>query len=246
MQIGVSLSKLKAMTLSLESVLDASILSLDQHARDLDEEQSVRGIDALAETQLHPIIALGIECSGSGVARERCYPSLDHDNPSRVKRQRCDLVVLPSERHDLVDPVLERHEQARASETLFGGVELATSADRARCEPSEALWIEIKSIAQHACRDGVYTPNHAYANELTTGLSADIAKLASDELIEHACVLLVLFAEDAITIEHDALTAVSYAAGIGLPVRSPIIESRAITDRGGNGAMGVVLAPIAL
>lgn len=231
---------------SLESVLDAAFSALRDHAVTLDEEQSVRGIDALTETQLHPIIALGIEQSGLGVAREQCYPALDHDNPSRVKRQRCDLVVLPTPEHHLIDPVQERRERSLAADTLFGGVDVATSADPRRCEAHEALWIEVKSIAQHACREGVYTPNHAYASELTTGLSSDIAKLASDELIEHACVVLVMFAADETTIEHDATQAVAHASGIGLPVRSPMIESRAITDRGGNGAMGVVLVPVAL
>lgn len=246
MQIEISPSRLMTMAPTLESVLEASISALLSHADQLDEEQSVRGVDALSETQLHPVIALGITESGLGIHREQCYPSLEHDNPSRVKRQRCDLVVLSDPTSTLIDPVQERYEHTLAQDTLFGGVDLQTQTGTPRCEAQDALWIEIKSIAQHAHRDGVYTPNHSYSNELTAGLSSDIAKLASDERIEHACVMLVLFAETTDTIEHDGTQAVSYASGIGLPVRSPMIESSPITDRGGNGALGVVLVPVAL
>ena len=167
------------MSIRLESVLLGTIEALQTHAIELDEAQSVRGIDALSETQLHHYIALGIKNADYGVLREQCYPSPEHDHCSRAKRQRCDLVVLPDDDHVLVDPVAQRREDELASETLFAGCDLATATDRPRCLPEQAVWIEVKSVAQFACRDGVYTPNRAYGTELTDGLASDIAKLAS-------------------------------------------------------------------
>jgi len=223
------------------AILDACFSALWARARELDAEHAVYGIDALKETQIHDIAALGIEGAGFGLAREAHYPS--DDAPNDAARARCDLCVIEDPARALIDPVRERRRREIEAHTLFGGVLEARSEDTA-CEPEDAVWIEVKAAAQHACRDGVFRPNPSYARELVDAPARDIERLASDARIWHSAVLLVVFAQDEQTFTHDAHEAVARIGARGLPVRTPVMQSGAITDRAGNGCMGVALIPV--
>lgn len=227
-------------------ITDLCIDALVSHAHTLDREQAVYGIDAAKETQVHEILELGIADSPIGLCREVPYPSSGDTHTRLSARPRCDLVLTPHPQSGVIDPVARDRERADAERTLFADVhESVLTREPHTCEPEDAMWIEIKSVAQHACRDGVYTPNTSYAHELTHGLSADVAKLALDERVWHAAVLLVVFTETEDVAERDTASAVSIAASRGLPVRTPIVRSAPISDRGGNACLSVALVPVA-
>jgi hypothetical protein len=112
------------------------------------------------------------------------------------------------------------------------------------CDPSDAFWVEIKCIPQFRYVDGVPVPNTKYAHEIIAGPSEDVIKLASDPLIRHAGVLVVVFNELEVAGPHDLAMSVREMIDRDLPVGMPEIEQLPIQDRGGNAWCTLGLIPV--
>ncbi len=227
-------------------ILNAARDSLELAAGELAELQAVHGLDSLNETSLHPVVEQGLINSGHGVLREIPYPSGSEFVPKNSARQRCDLVLTEKPGLEIFDPVKEQRLIEMAQGTLFHEVAHNVSPERVGVDPNDCYWIEVKAIAQFAYVDGVPGANRSYARELVTGPIKDIAKLASEPSIWHAGMLVILFAADDATIEHDLTQLVHECLNHDLPVSSPLIESFGITDRAGNTRCGLGLIPIRL
>lgn len=213
----------------------------------LHREQAVRGVDALDEVGLHPILGEGFRRAGLGVWPERPYAGRVAERAIRRDRERCDLVLTHEAGSRLLDPVAELVEIDRATGTLFEPVaEAMAGADAGVVEPGEAYWLEVKAVAQFAYVEGVPRANRSYATQLVRGPLGDVRKLAREASIGHAGAMVVLFAEDARTIEHDLAEMTHRLLDQEAPIREPVWEVFAIEDRAGNGACGVALAPVRL
>lgn len=221
--------------------------ALRDEDRRLHHEQAVRGIDALDEVGLHPILADGFRRAGFGVWPERPYAGRVGDRPIRRDRERCDLVLTAEDGVRLLDPVAELVEIDRATGTLFEPLaESMAGIDERVVEPGEAYWLEVKAVAQFAYVEGVPRANKSYASQLVRGPLEDVRKLAREATIEHAGAMVALFAEDARTIEHDLAEMTHRLLDKDAPIREPVWEVFEIGDRAGNGACGVALAPVRL
>lgn len=227
------------MAWSAFDIAAAAARALRDAASALDAEQAVRGIDALDELALHPILARGFEGERLGVHRERCYPGIA-GRPIRRERERCDLVLTDSPGLPLLDPVALRGERAMGEETLFARA-LESSPPGVACD--DALWIEIKCAGQFCFTDGVPGPNPTYVSDMTAWIK-DLSKLAKDPVILHAASLQVMFAADERTLRHDLDVAIQRAMAKGLPLSAPAAECFAIADRIGNAVAGVAVVPL--
>lgn len=214
--------------------------------RDLRAQQAFLGIDALPETGLHPLIAAAFDAEPYGALREVRYPTPKAQRPSQSQRDRCDLVLTPDRSQRVYDPVVATRELAGASGTLFEETATLAQPGRGEVEPSRALWIEIKAVAQHRYVDGVPGPNSGYAHELLSGPRGDVVKLASDPLIRHAAVLVVLFTEERESGAHDLSVALGEMIDQDLPVSMPEIESVNICNHAGNAWCTLGLIPLRL
>lgn len=231
---------------SLAEILDCieAQLRIEDHA--IRVQQDIRGIDSCRETELHPLISQSFREIGAAVFREVHYPSFDGELLKRTHRDRCDLVVLPEGKKTLYDPV-DAHKSLRsASGTLFETVASLPAVNPDQCRPQEAIWIEIKIIAQHRYVDGVPIPNANYAHELLTGPRADVVKLAAEAQIRHAAVLVLLFAEEKEAGIHDLSIAMREMIDQDLPVGMPEYSSLPIIDLGGNAWCTLALIPVRL
>lgn len=209
----------------LRAILDAAAGALDAEARRRDLEQATRGLDALEEVELHPLIAAALSRAGFGVHPEQRYPG-HRARPRRSEGDRCDLVLTQSADDHLLDPL--------AANTLFG---------HCGADPADACWIEIKAAHQHALIDGAISPG-AWSSQLLTAATADVRKLARDPTIVTAALLLVLFAEDERIAEHDLFAWLHRCLDKSLPVASPLLASFPITDRLGNARCAVALVRV--
>lgn len=218
-------------------------VSFDTHER---EAHATKGLDALPEVQLHPLIAQAFAHEPLGALREARYPTAKTERPSQTQRDRCDLVLTPETHMSLFDPVQEQREVAKAEGTLFAPVAQTRTPTANEADPSLAYWIEIKAVPQFRYVDGVPIPNSNYATELTRWLRADVIKLASDPLIMHAGVLVVLFNELEEAGEHDLMLAVRGLIDAELPVGVPEIEKLPIADHAGNAWCTLGLVPVRL
>ncbi|MHC4990900.1 MAG: hypothetical protein ACYTGC_07955 [Planctomycetota bacterium] len=207
---------------SVTEIADAVHAALRAEADRLDTEQSVRGLDALDELSLHPLLAAGLGAAGYGVFAEQHYPT-----PALRRRdnegERCDLVLTPAGR-GLHDPSREP--------TLFDPPD-AVAFD-------EAFWLEVKVVCQHTPEG----PNQRYASQLLSTVREDVTKLSRNRGIRHAGLLIVLFAEDQETVEHDLATWIDRCLQRGLPVGSPSLRALPITDRLGNDVCAAALYPV--
>jgi hypothetical protein len=254
----------------VQDIVDACQRGLARRAAALDEEQSHSGIDALDEVAVHPLLAAALAESGWGVSREQPLPgsaagaALAPDShrdaivevkrlPRHAQRERCDLVLLPSPRHVLLDWVRESLERAKFQGSLFESVPVpAPLPDRGLCVSApDAYWLEVKVVAQHAFVDGVPRPNGAWSSQLVSSLTGDLAKLAGQGL-PHAGLLLVVFAAGPEVIAHDLPIALHRSLDKGASFRSPVHATRvdaaspcgfAIVDRIGNAWCECVLIP---
>ncbi len=203
----------------------------------LAREQAALGIDAMKETELHEILAGGLASEGFGVLREVPYPG--DDAPAENDRDRCDLVLTPSPSDRLADPVHAARRIRAAEGTLFAplaaGIEARAVQDE--IDPADAVWLEVKVIAQHAYRRGVPGPNRSYSSELVDGPAGDIAKLECDGVIRLAAAVVVLFTESEQIALHDIDAMAHRLIDRDLPVGVPATESRPMTDRAGNATV---------
>ena len=210
------------MSFSVSHLPDALNDALATEAARLDHRQSPHGLDSLDEVCLHPVLCRGLEASGYGVYPEQMYPQ-----PARPRREteceRCDLVVT-TDGQPLHAPWREP--------TLF---------DPPRPVPlDEAFWLEVKVIGQFT-PDG---PNSRYSAQLLTGAARDVQKLSRNRGIPHAGVLIVLFARDRKTVDHDLAAWLDHCLRCGLSVRSPSVRGFEITDRLGNRRCSLGLYPV--
>lgn len=182
----------------------------------------MHGLDVLRELDLHPVLHTALRAAGWGVAPEQRFPR-DRVHRRRSVGARCDIVVTP------------------------GGLPLADDAaqlglfDPARSVAlADALWLEIKTVAQHH----PLGPHRNYAAALQGPVWRDVRKLVDDPQIRHAGVALVLFTADHDVAAHDLDVWAHGARTRGLPISPREQRSVAIADRIGNRLCTVALFPI--
>jgi hypothetical protein len=212
--------------LDLDRLADAAIDALHAESKRLDAEQSPRGLDALDELAIHPVLRKGLASTGAGVLAEQRYPA-DRARRRRSEGDRCDIVLTPDPNAPLHDPVSET--------PLF--------EDRA-LPPDAALWIEVKIAGQFSIIDAEARPNRGYSQRLLTGALADVRRLTRADTIRHAAMLLVLFTQDEAAAEHDVHVWANRCLSKGLNVAPPILRGRPITERIGNAWAAVALARV--
>lgn len=227
-------------------LLDTIRARLRLEDRALREQQAVRGLDALREIDLHPLISHAFSDGPLSSLREVYYPSSDSVLPNGNQRDRCDFVVLPDGKKSLFDPVDAHKKLQSASGTLFEPVASLPEIEAHECHPTDAFWVEIKIIAQHRYIDGVPVPNPKYAHELLSGPRTDVIKLAADPMIRHAGVLVVIFSEYEEAGVHDLSMAMREMIDQDLPVGMPEYTSLPIVDLGGNAWCTLGLIPVRL
>ncbi len=232
------------MHVRFDAIAGVLLDALTARDRALAAEQAVHGIDALKELELHAILAEGLVSSGFGVHREVPYPAdaARGDND----RDRCDLVLTPSPGDRLADPVHAARRIEAAEGTLFAPLAGRIEAEAARDEvdPSDAVWLEVKVVAQHCYRGGVPGPNRSYSSELVDGPAGDAAKLECDGVIRHAAVVVVVFTETEAIARHDVGAMVHRLLDRDLPVGAPVVEAGPIVDRAGNGCVSVAVVRV--
>lgn len=207
---------------SWPELADALAAGLSGAAAEVELEQAVRGLDARSELELHPVLHAGLRAAGYGVHPEQRFPR-ERGKRRRSEGVRCDMVVTPG------GLALEAE-----------APQLGLFAPRQTMAITDALWIEVKAVAQfHEMR-----PNRAYAAALQRPVWKDVEKLASDPQVLHAAVLLILFTADAATAEHDLGVWAGRASLLGLPLWPRVQRSLPIGDRLGNKLCTLALFPI--
>ena len=224
-------------------LLEAVRASLADEEQSLARQQAVRGIDGVDEVVLHPVIAKGLQASGFGVLREQGYPGQPQDRPADRDRERCDLVLLPSQGKTLADPLIRVREQDRAAGTLFETVEHDRPDEPDAIAVGDAYWLEVKVVGQFQIVDGYAHSNAAYASELVRSIAQDVRKLSRDESIELGGLLLVLFTRDEQIARHDLTMALHRCLDQDVPLGQPDVEVFPITDRIGNTMCLLALVP---
>lgn len=228
----------------LAEIISSAADQIRSYEQLLIDDHAYAGIDALREIDLHPIVCEGLTQIFQVVLREECLPSTAKDLPGKNSRERVDFILLPDRKKSLFDPVSAHMEVHRASGTLFESVASLPKPTPSECDPKDAMWVEMKCIPQFRYIDGVPTPNTKYAQEIVNGPSEDVVKLASDPLIRHCAVLVVVFNELKEAGPHDLAMSVRTMIDRDLPVGMPELEQIAIEDRGGNGWCTLGLIPI--
>ncbi len=143
-------------------------------------EQAVYGLDAKDERTLHALLADGLSRHYS-IAREVHYPS--SWGRKLTHRQRCDIVLTPTDRPLRLD---------HASPTLFDAPRQSIAAD--------ALWLEVKVAAQW--REGGVR-HVRYGQQWRGAVVEDLRKMEADPLIREAGLLLVVFNESRDVLDKD-------------------------------------------
>jgi len=206
----------------VDDIADAIAEGLIRHVEADRAAQSVRGIDALDEVSLHPILADSLRHAGFGVHREQRYISA-RATRSRSEGRRCDLVLTPDAR-PLQDP--------RAAATLF---------DDPQAVPlEEAFWLEVKTVAQYT----EMGPNQSWSSDILETVRADVTKLANDPNIFHAGLLIVLWVESVEVAEHDLGIWQDRCLDKRLPIAAPAQQTFPIQDRLGNAHCVLRVYPV--
>lgn len=237
---------------SLEAIADLAVNALAARDDELRNEQAVRGLDALDELTLHPLIAGAFQRAGFGVLREQPYPHewtrkvrpLSPDAagvlPIRRDRQRCDIVLTPEPAQVLHDALqserARREERLEISGTLFeSAIPAPVPLPRPDAvSPEDAFWIEVKVVGQYTLAGHVLGVNRSYSSDLIRAGLSDLSKLAADERIRAGCLLLVLFTADQATAVHDLAVMARRCLDKALPIESPAVRHFRIPDRLGN------------
>lgn len=209
-------------------IVERALRALVEHAAALDLEQSVRGIDAVDELQIHQILAHGLEQAGLGVLRERGYPASEGRKLS--ERQRCDLVLTPEPGLEPEPQLSKAKRKAAAQPGLF---EVPRPAAR-RIDAAECFWLEVKVVGQYEYVQGVPVPNSSWGSSLVRSVVEDVHKLSSEPGIASGGLLLVLFTSDVEVAKHDVVQALHKGLDRGLRVSSIDQSSFTIQDRAGN------------
>ncbi len=209
----------------------------------------MRGLDALPEVALHPILRSAFEGAGLGTYAERPFPGEPERRPRHAERERCDLVLTRDPKGRLFDPLEELVERDRAAGGLFDPAMLeergiAPAGVQGAIDPRDAFWLEVKTVGQHTYTAGVPGPNRSYAAELLSGPAEDAIKLEWDAVIRHCGVLVILFTEDERTADHDFGVVMHRLLDREIPVGSPLLRKFAIPDMIGNRVCAAALIPV--
>ncbi len=207
---------------SHHDLADALAAGLVRATEEIELEQAVRGLDAHRELELHPLLHAGLRAAGYGVHPEQRFPR-EREKRRRSEGSRCDIVLTPAGR-----PLFD----AAAQLGLFAPADAVALRD--------ALWLEVKSVAQFR----ELAANRAYAAALQRPVWKDVEKLASDPGIAHAAVLLILFTADEVIAEHDLGVWEARASARGLPIGPRLRRSLAINDRIGHRLCTLAVFPI--
>lgn len=208
------------------------------------QDQSPYGLDALSETELHPLLGEGLRAASLGVHPEQPYPTPPTLRARHRERERCDLVLTADPSLRLRDAVQELAILDAAGQTLFALAAQEELESEPAASPDEAFWLEVKCIGQFTYTQGVPGPNRTYTAELLTNAAADVVKLARDGAILHAGLLLVLFTADETTARHDLGVFIHRCLDRGLTISSPSTADFPIEDRIGNTRCTVALVPV--
>jgi hypothetical protein len=207
---------------SYGDIVDALHLAMRRRAEELDEEQAVFGLDAMTELELHPVLAEGLEAAGYGAHREIRYPGR-REAERLSEGERCDLVLTPDGR-----PLASEAKRR----TLF---------DPADAVPlDDAFWLEVKSVAQHLPEG----PNANYSGQLLEPIRRDVRKLAKDEKILHAGVLIILFTAESRVADNDLRIWQERCLDQGLSISAAYRRELHLADRHGNAWCSLSLAPV--
>jgi hypothetical protein len=147
---------------------------------DLRLEQAVYGLDAKDERSLQALLADQLHRHYE-VAREVHYPSTKGKKLSH--RTRCDIVLSPKG-----SPLRRDH----SAPTLFD--------PPSACEPSDALWLEVKVAYQF--REGG-ARHGGYGAQWRQHVVDDLRKMEADPLIREAGLVLVVFNESQAILDKD-------------------------------------------
>lgn len=207
---------------SIAELADVAAAALIEEDRRAAEEQSVRGVDHLAEVELHPVLAAAFGRAGFGVERERRYPA-GRAARRETEGDRCDLVLAP------------------------GGLAVAPTGDRGTLfTPAAAagdgmlFWLEVKLAAQF----GPEGPNGAWSADLVTRPRQDLRKLAREPAVRHRGLLLVIFSRTPAIIEHDLAIAVGRFADALPCIGFPATRIFPVRDLIGHACGAVSIVPV--
>lgn len=207
---------------AFDELAQAIAAGLARAEHDLAADQAVHGLDVRRELDLHPLLHAALRTAGYGVAPEQRFPR-DRVHRRRSVGARCDIVVTPDHlplADDAVQPDLFAPRRATAL--------------------SDALWLEVKTVAQFHPGG----PHRGYAQALQSPVWKDVRKLVDDPQIHHAGVLLILFTATRETADHDLDVWAHGARTRGLPISPREQRSLAIADRIGNRLCTAALFPI--
>jgi len=207
----------------ISDIVDAVEVGLSERARADDAEQTIRGFDASDEISLHPLIQNALKSAGFGVFPEQRFPS-DRRKRRKSEGRRCDIVLTPNNR-PLTQPDVEN--------TLF--------EPKNAVNLSDAYWLEIKTTAQFTPES---EPNPRYTAELMQPVRRDVSKLAKDDAILHAGVLLLLLCADSGIALHDLAIWRDQCLAKGYSIGAPAIRSVPIADRIGHTCATIALFPV--
>lgn len=240
-----------------DEIVDLLAQTLREREAELRREQAFAGLDALQETELHPILAGVADLASWGVLREVTYPAQWRSKKPRRKllpedseRQRCDLVLTPKPGQRLADELKNERARVRARELVRGTLFESLATDEPApvdlskdvVVPAEdAYWLEVKAVGQFAYVDGVPGPNPAYSSQLTRGVSGDLRKLLADASVRRGGALLVHFTADEAVAKHDLGVLMHRLLDKGLVIRPPATARVGILDRVGNAVCTLVL-----
>jgi hypothetical protein len=225
-------------------LVDIAAEALRKRSEELAAEQAVEGLDALSEVQFHPLLAEAFKAVGMGVWPEQPYPGQPGKRPKRAERERCDLVLTEDVGAPIGDPVARLIELDRAEATLFAPQAEAMSDERRLTPPEEAFWLEVKLVGQFCYSAGIPGANQTYTSELLTVAPSDLPKLARDQRIRHAGLLLIHFTADDEVAKHDLTALMHRCLDRALPVSMPSIARFSIDDRIGNQRCTLALIPV--
>lgn len=232
---------------NLHAILHALAHGLRRTEDELAREQAVRGLDALDELAMHPLLADALKPTSWGVLREVPYPvtaglGTAGARPRHRERDRCDLVLTPAAGMSLADPVATLRERDKWQGSLFEQQASTLAPANNVCMPCDAFWLEVKVVGQYAFVHGVPVANASYGSQLTAAFAGDLSKLAADAEVRSGGALLVLFTQDEATARHDLPIAMHRVLDKGFSLRNPVIESFPITDRIGNACCTLAIA----
>lgn len=227
-----------------DDIVELAAAGLQRRSEELELEQAVRGLDALSEVELHPVLASGFERGGLGVFREWPYPGEPSRRPKHAERERCDLVLTPAPGARLIDPVARLRAVDESVGTLFAPCAEDMVSGEAGIDPADALWLEVKQVGQFTYTRGIPGPNPAYASELLRVCASDVPKLAQAPSVASAGILIVSFTHSQDVAAHDFHAFVSRCMDRDLPIREPSLRGFDVADRIGNRRCTVMLVPI--